>query len=129
MGSKERVYQSLKLMDASYIECKNLTIKETCDLFHFNKIIAFFAGKSNGVIHAGDLLAHNLVVIGASFCLYPFGNFAIFGEVGETTTRKYQKEKFNLFQSVEDVSHDSATLLRAISFYTNKTIMFCEDLV
>ena len=52
-----------------------------------------------------------------------------FGDVGETTTRNYLKEKFNLFQSVEEVSYDSATLLRALSFYANKTIIFCENLV
>ena len=128
MGNKERVYQSLELMAASYIACQNLTVEETCDLFHFNKIIAIFAEKSNVVLHAGDLLAQHPVVISASVCLYPL-KFAIFGEVGETTTRKYLKEKFNLFQSVEEVSYDSATLLRALSLYTNKTIMFCEKLV
>ena len=45
MGSKDMVYQSLELMDAPYIECQNLTVDETCDLFHFNKIIAIFAVK------------------------------------------------------------------------------------
>ena len=50
-------------------------------------------------------------VIGAYVCLYPL-KFAISGEVGETTTKKYLKEKFNLFQSVEEVSYDSATLMR-----------------
>ena len=88
MGSKERVYQSLELMSSSYIACQNLTFEETCDLFHFNKIIAVFAETSNGVLHAGDLLAQYLVLIGASVCLYSL-KFAIFGDVGETTTRKY----------------------------------------
>ena len=102
MGSKERVYQSLELMAASYIECQNLTVEETCYLFHFNKIIAIFSEKYNGVLHAGDLLAQYMVVIGASVWPYLL-KFSIFGEVGETTTRKYLKEKFNLFQSVEEV--------------------------
>ena len=75
--------------------------------------IAIFSGTSNGVLHAGDLLAQHLVVIGDYVCLYPL-KFAIFGEVGETNTRKYLKEKFNLFQSVEEVSYDSATLLIAL---------------
>ena len=30
---------------------------------------------------------------------------------------------------MEEVSYDSATVLRALSFYTNKTIIFCEILV
>ena len=114
-------------MDASYIKCENLTVEETCDLFHFNKIIAIFYETSNGVLNAGNLLAQYLVLIGASFCLYPL-KLSIFGEVGETTTSNYLKEKFNLFQSVEEVSYDSANLLRYLSFYTNITIMFCEDL-
>ena len=87
-------------MAASYIECQNITVEETCDLFHFNKIIAIFSEKSNRVLHAGDLLAHHPVVISASVCLYPL-KYSIFGYVGETTTRKYLKEKFNLSQSVE----------------------------
>ena len=69
-----------------------------------------------------------MVVIGASIGLYPL-EFAIFGEVGETTTKKYLKEKFNLFKSVEEVSYESATLMRALSVYTNKTTMICENLV
>ena len=115
-------------MAASYIECQNITVEETCDLFHFKKIIAIFAETSNVVLRAGDLLAQHLVVLGASISLHPF-KFAIFGEVGETTTRNYLKENFNLFQSVEEISCDSATLLRALSFYANKTIMFCKKLV
>ena len=69
-----------------------------------------------------------MVVIGASIGLYPL-EFVIFGEVGETTTKKYMKEKFNLFKSVEEVSYESATLMRALSVYTNKTTMICENLV
>ena len=42
MGSKERIYQSLELIAASYIACQNLTVEETCDLFYLNKIIAIF---------------------------------------------------------------------------------------
>ena len=110
MCSKDRVYQSLELMAASYIECQNLSVEKTCDLFYFNKIIAVFAYTYNGVIHAGDLLAQNLVVIGASVLLYIL-KFAIFVEVGETNPMKYLKEKFNLFQSLEEVSYDSATLM------------------
>ena len=115
MGIKEWVYQSLELMDASYIECQNLTVEETCDLFHFNKIIAILLKIYNGVIHTGDLLAQNPVVISDSVCLYPL-KFPIFGEVGEKTTRKYLKvkEKSNHFQSVEEVSYEIATLLRAL---------------
>ena len=75
-------------MAASYIACQNLTVEETYDLFHFNKIIAIFAVTSNGNIHAVDLLSQNLVVIDASICLHPL-KYEIFGEVGETTTRKY----------------------------------------
>ena len=56
-------------MAASYISCQNITVEENCDLFHFNKIIAIFAEASNGVLHAGDLLAHHMVVIGAYVCL------------------------------------------------------------
>ena len=81
MGSKERVYQSLKLMDASYIECKNLKVEETCVLFHFKKNNCNFCCKYIGFLHAGDLLAQHLVVIGDSVCLYNL-KFAIFGEVG-----------------------------------------------
>ena len=84
-------------MADSYNECRNITVDKTCDLFHFNKIIAIFAETSNGVLHAGDLIAHHRVVICASVCLYPL-NFEILGEVGITITRKYLKEKFNLFQ-------------------------------
>ena len=90
--------------------------------------IAIFSETYNGVLHAGDLLAQHLVLIGDSVCLYPL-KFAISGEVGETTTRYYLKEKFNLFQSVEEVLYDSATLLIYLSLYTNKTIIFCEYLV
>ena len=115
-------------MDDSYIECQNLTVEETRDLFHFNKIIAFFSETYNGVLHAGVLLAQHLVVKGHSICLCPL-KITIFGEVGEKTTWKYLKETFNLFQSVEEVSYDSYTLLRALSFYCNKTTMFCETLV
>ena len=115
-------------MAASYIECQNLTVEETCDLFHFNEIIEIFAETSNAVIHAGDLLAQNLVLLGASICLHPL-KFVIFGEVGETTTRNQLKGEFNLFQSVEEVLYESATLLRALLFYMNKTIMFGEKLV
>ena len=115
-------------MAASYLEWQNITVEETCDLFHFNKIIAVLAEIYNGVLHAGDLLAHHMLVIGASVCLYPLKS-AIFGEVVETTTSKYLKEEFNLFQSVEEVSYDSTSLLRALSLYTNKTIIFCENLV
>ena len=57
MGIKERVYQSLELTAASYIVLQNLTVEETCDLFHFNKIIAIFAEKYNSVLHDDDLLA------------------------------------------------------------------------
>ena len=71
---------------------------------------------SNGVLHAGDILTQHMVLICASVCLYPF-KFAIFGELGETTTRKYIKEKTNFFQSVEEVSYDSDTLMRALSLY------------
>ena len=115
-------------MAASYFECQNPTVEEACDLFYFNKIITIFTETSNGVLHSGDLLAQHLVAIDASVCLYPL-HFEIFGEVGETTTRKYLKEKLNLFQSVEELSYESATLPRALSFNTNKTIMFCENLV
>ena len=83
-------------MAASYIECQNLTVEETCDLFHFNKIIAIFAETSHGVLHAGDLLAQHLVVIGAFVCIY-LPNFAIFVDVRETTTRKYLKENSTSF--------------------------------
>ena len=69
-------------MADSYIECQNLTFEETCDLFHLIKIIAIFAEKYNGVIHAGDLLAQNPVEISASVCLCPL-KFSIFGEVVE----------------------------------------------
>ena len=100
-------------MAASYIECHNLTVDETCDLFHFNKIITIFSETSNDVLHTSDLIAQHLVVICAYVCLYPL-KFAIFGDVGETTNRKYLKEKFNLFQSVEEVSYEIATLLRAL---------------
>ena len=44
-------------MAASYIVCQNLTFEETCDLFHFNKITAIFSETSNGVLHAGDMIA------------------------------------------------------------------------
>ena len=64
-----------------------------------------FSKTSNGVINADDLLAQYLVVMGASVFLY-YLKFAIFGEVGETITRKYLKEKCNLFQSVEEVLYD-----------------------
>ena len=74
-------------MADSYIEFQSLTVEETCDLFHLNKIIVIFAETSNDFLHAGFLIAQNLVVISAYICLYPF-KFAIFGEVGETTTRK-----------------------------------------
>ena len=87
MGIKERVYQSLELMAASDIACQNIIVEETYDLFHFNKIIAFFSETYNGVLHFGDKLAHHPLVIVAYICLYLF-KFAIFGEVGETTTRK-----------------------------------------
>ena len=97
-------------MAASYIECQNLTVEETCDLFHFNKIIVVFAEKYNGVLRTSNLLSRHLVVIGASVCLYPF-KFAMIGEMGETTTRNYLKVKCSLFQSVEEVSYESATLL------------------
>ena len=97
MGTKDRVYQSLELMADSFIECQNLIVEENCDLFHFNKIIAIFAEKSNGVLHDVDMLAHHMVVIGAYVCLYPL-RFSIFGEVGEKTTKNYLKEKINLFQ-------------------------------
>ena len=100
MGSKDRVYQSLKLMAASYIACQNIKVEETCDLFYFNKIIVISTETSNGILHDGDILAKHLLVIGASVCIYPF-KFAIFGEVGEATTSNYLKEKSNLFQSVE----------------------------
>ena len=56
-------------MAASYIECQNLTVEETCDLFHFKKIIAVFAEIYNGVLRAGDMLAHHLLVIGAYVCI------------------------------------------------------------
>ena len=128
MGIKERVYQSFELMYASYIACQNITVEETCDLFQFNKTIAIFSETSNGVLHDGGMISQNLVVIGASVCLYSL-KFVIFGEVGEITTRKYLKEKSNLFQSVEDVLYYSANLLRALSFCTNRTIMFCENLM
>ena len=59
------------------------------------------------------MLAQHLVLIGDSVRLYPL-KFSIFGEVGETNTRKYLKEKINLFQSVEEVSYGSATLPRAL---------------
>ena len=113
MGRKDRVYQSLELMAASYIECQNLAVEKTCDLFYFNKIIAFFSEIYNGVLHAGDMLAQNLVLIGDSVRLYPL-KFSIFGEVGETTTMKYLKRQFNLFQSMEELSYGSATLLRSL---------------
>ena len=113
MGSKDRVYQSLELMAASYIEYQNITVKETCDLFHFSKIITVFAGTSNGVLCAGDILAQNPVLISASVCLYHL-KFEIFGELLETTTKNYLKEKLNLFQSVKEVSYDIVTLLRAL---------------
>ena len=125
MVSKDRVYQSLELMADSYIECQNFAVEETCDFFHFNKIIAIVYETYNGVLHACDLLAQHMVVLGASVCLYPL-KFAIFGEVGETTIRKYLERQFNLFQSVEDLSYDSAAILRDLSFYSNKTIIFCE---
>ena len=64
MGSRERVYQSLELMADSYIASQNLTVEETCDLLHSNKIIAVFVNTSNGVLHAGDMISQNLVVIG-----------------------------------------------------------------
>ena len=91
-------------MAASYIEFQNIKVEETCDLFHFNKIIAIFSEKYSDVLHADDLIALHTVVIIASVCLYPL-EFAIFEEVVETTTRKYLKEKVNLFQSVEEVSY------------------------
>ena len=87
-------------MAASYFTCQNLIVDEICDLFYFNRIIAIFSETYNGVIHAGYLLAHDLVVIGASVRLYHF-KFEIFGEVGETDTRKYLTEQFNLFRSLE----------------------------
>ena len=65
----------------------NITVEETCDLFPFKNIVAILAETSNGVLHADDLLVQHLVLIGASICLYPL-KFAIFGEVGEKTTRK-----------------------------------------
>ena len=128
MGSKDRVYQSLELMSASYIACQNLTVEETCDLFHVNKIILIFSETSHGVLHAGNLLAQNLVLIGASVCLYPL-KFAIFGDVGKITTRKFLKEKSNLFQSLEELSYDITILIRALSLFTNKIIIFCENLL
>ena len=128
MGSKERVYQSLELIYALYIACQNLTVEETCDLFQLKKTIAIFAETYNGVLHTGGLISHNLVLIGDYICIYPL-KFVIFGEVGEITARKYLKEKSNLFQSVEDVLYYSANLLRDISFCTNRTIMFCENLM
>ena len=106
-------------------------------ILQFRKPVIYLTSKKsfqfllkiyNGVIHAGDLLAQHPVVISASVCLYPL-KISIFGEVGEKTTRKYLKKKSNLFQSVEEVSYYSATLLRALSLYNNKTIMFCENLV
>ena len=68
-------------MADSYIAFPNITVEETCDLFNFNKKIAIFSETYNGVLHAGDTLAQNLLAIGASICLYPL-KFAIFGEVG-----------------------------------------------
>ena len=65
-------------MATSYIEFQNLTVEETFDLFHFNKIIAVFDETYNGVLRSGDLLAQHIVVIVASVCLYPL-KFAIFG--------------------------------------------------
>ena len=115
-------------MADSFIECQNLIVEENCDLFHFNKIIAISAEIYNNFLHAGDVLAQHLLVIGDCVCLYPL-KFSIFGEVGETPTSNYLKEKLNLFKSVEDVSYDRATLMRALSLYTNKTRMFCEILV
>ena len=90
MGSKERVYQSLELIADSYVECQNPTVEEICDLFHFNKIIAIFSVEPNGILHAGDLLAQHLVVIGASVCLYLL-KYVIFGEVKKNNYQKVNK--------------------------------------
>ena len=115
-------------MAASYIECQHITVEETCDLFHFNKIITFFSEKYTGVIHAGNILSQNLVLIGDSVCLYPL-KFSISREVGETDTRNDLNQKFNLFQSLEEVSYYISTLLRALSLYNNRTTMFFENFV
>ena len=43
MGIKEKIYQSLELMAASYIECQNIIVEQTCDLFnHFNNYTYYY---------------------------------------------------------------------------------------
>ena len=100
--SKRGFTSQLNLLLLHIFHAKILKLRKPFFIFYFNKIITVFAETSNNVLHAGDLLARHLLIIGASVCLYPL-KFAIFGEVGETTTRKYRKEKFSLFQSVEEV--------------------------
>ena len=117
MSNKERVYRLLELLTASYIEYQNLTVEETCDLFHFNKIMAIFAETSNGVLHAGYLLAHDMVVIGASVCLYIL-KYAIFGEVVETTTMNYLKEKY------QPISISGRGIIRQCHPYESSNIIY-----
>eukprot|EP00957_Ditylum_brightwellii_P112449 8572469-Ditylum_brightwellii.AAC.1 len=65
---------------------KCLTREQRKDLFIFNKSIIIFAQSSKGILHAGDLLSHHLLVIGGAIGVYSL-EFTLQGEIGDTHAR------------------------------------------
>eukprot|EP00957_Ditylum_brightwellii_P166393 12666339-Ditylum_brightwellii.AAC.1 len=125
-GSENSIRQSITLITSIHIALSKLSQKEHEDYYFFAKARSIFADSRHGVYHAGGFLSQHLLVIGG-----PIGIFAIefctFGFIGEPTTRKHLTNKYNLFQDSADVETDSTSILRALSFYLNEIMAFCEN--
>ena len=129
-GSEEGLERSIELMCRMHHACSNLDDQQLNDMHYFVKALSIFSNTKKGIMHAGDLLSQHVLVIGACVGVFPI-QFATYGELGDTKCRDSLSSRFNLFQGKDkdNFSTDSATILKALSYLTNESLMYCENLV